>query len=546
MAEATLTPVAVSIPRAARAGGWVAPAAALLTVAVLLAPLLAVLRAGAPLVLEDDGYYYAVIARNLARTGRSTFDGTGLTNGYHPLWLLLVTLKTRLLGEGVGPILAAEAACVGVGAAVLLRGAGVRAWAPAAVFTVLWAHYVGAMSMAGMEVSLLAGCAALFIARLDPRAGSAGPWDGLGLGLAAAACIGARIDAAVFVLPALALCGRTRRARGLALMVLVAGGAVYAGVNLLLFGAALPISSAVKSLGGLQINERYLHQLVSDAATVGRGGHGRLVLALVGFALAPLAALRHPRGSTARALGLACGIGGAAFFAKLAFDSSWQVWPWYGFPLIFLLAAALFALGPAAERLCAPGGEGSRPGRRAMAAFAVLAVATLAARAGRQALSPPPSPGFYAVNTAAASRFATLTGGAPVGMGDRAGSFAWSYPGPVVQLEGLVNDAAWLRLLKTRGDAKAELCRRGVRFMAAYQPPLGRYDRLVVPVMRPALTQYRAPGVEVRAADELAAVGDPALYASVEDGDDTLHLWRLRCSGALPRGPGATAGNRPR
>ena len=59
--------------------------------------------------------------------------------------------------------------------------------------------------------------------------------------------------------------------------------------------------------------------------------------------------------------------------------------------------------------------------------------------------------------------------------------------------------------------------------------------------MRPALTQYPAPGVAVRAVDELAAVGDRALYASVEDGDDTLHLWRLRCPGEAPSGPGATA-----
>lgn len=531
MAEATLTPGAATTARAARPGAWVAPAAGLLTAAVLLAPLLAVLRAHAPLVLEDDGYYYTVIARNLARTGRSTFDGASLTNGYHPLWLLLVTLKTRLLGDGVGAILLAEAACVGAGAAVMLRSAGVRAWAPAAVFAALWAHYVGAMSMAGMEVSLLSLCAALFITRLDARAVGAGRWDGLDLGLAAAACIGARIDSAVFVLPALLLCGRTRRARAAAMAVLAAGGAVYAGVNLVLFGAALPISSAVKSLGGLQVNARYLHQLALDATSVGRGGRGRLALALVGFALAPLAALRHPRGSTARALGLACGIGGALFFCKLAFDSSWQVWPWYGFPLIFLLAAALFALGPAAARLCAPRPGEGRPGPAglALSAVAALAVAVLGARAVRQALSPPPTSGFYAVNTTAAARFAALTGGAAVGMGDRAGSFAWAYRGPVVQLEGLVNDAAWLKLLKTGGDARAALCARGVRYMAAYQPPLGRYDRLVVPVMRPALTQYAAPGVEVRAADELAAVGDPALYASVEDRDDTLHLWKLRC-----------------
>ena len=43
-------------------------------------------------VNEDDAFYYFQIARNLAEGKFSTFDG-GITrtNGYHPLWLLLIT-----------------------------------------------------------------------------------------------------------------------------------------------------------------------------------------------------------------------------------------------------------------------------------------------------------------------------------------------------------------------------------------------------------------------------------------------------------------------
>src|SRR3954471_5489229 len=35
--------------------------------------------------LEDDSFYYVVIAKNIAEFGLSTFDGVTLTNGYHPL-----------------------------------------------------------------------------------------------------------------------------------------------------------------------------------------------------------------------------------------------------------------------------------------------------------------------------------------------------------------------------------------------------------------------------------------------------------------------------
>ena len=43
-------------------------------------------------VNSDDSFYYFQIARNLAAGQFSTFDG-GITqtNGYHPLWLLLIT-----------------------------------------------------------------------------------------------------------------------------------------------------------------------------------------------------------------------------------------------------------------------------------------------------------------------------------------------------------------------------------------------------------------------------------------------------------------------
>lgn len=41
--------------------------------------------------LQDDAYYYFVIARNIAENGLVSFDGETLTNGFHPLWQLLIT-----------------------------------------------------------------------------------------------------------------------------------------------------------------------------------------------------------------------------------------------------------------------------------------------------------------------------------------------------------------------------------------------------------------------------------------------------------------------
>ena len=43
-------------------------------------------------VMPDDAFYYMVIGRNIATTGVSTFDGENLASGYHPAWMVLVTV----------------------------------------------------------------------------------------------------------------------------------------------------------------------------------------------------------------------------------------------------------------------------------------------------------------------------------------------------------------------------------------------------------------------------------------------------------------------
>src|SRR5579883_1358590 len=48
---------------------------------------------------EDDFFYYLQIARNFAEHGRSTFDGVTPTNGYHPLWMIVLSLLWRCAGE---------------------------------------------------------------------------------------------------------------------------------------------------------------------------------------------------------------------------------------------------------------------------------------------------------------------------------------------------------------------------------------------------------------------------------------------------------------
>ena len=49
-------------------------------------------------VVADDAFYYFTIARHLAAGHGATFDGLAATNGFHPLWLLLLTPVFALTG----------------------------------------------------------------------------------------------------------------------------------------------------------------------------------------------------------------------------------------------------------------------------------------------------------------------------------------------------------------------------------------------------------------------------------------------------------------
>src|SRR5204863_1928547 len=50
-------------------------------------------------LLEDDYYYYAIVADKLITTGKLTYDGVTLTNGFHPLWFLIVLAVRFVFGR---------------------------------------------------------------------------------------------------------------------------------------------------------------------------------------------------------------------------------------------------------------------------------------------------------------------------------------------------------------------------------------------------------------------------------------------------------------
>jgi hypothetical protein len=86
------------------------PAARPLSLLVLAAAALRLVIAWTPLDWQlghnlcDDAFYYLTIARTYAHSGIPSFDGLAPTNGFHPLWMLVITPVYKVVSDDVAAI----------------------------------------------------------------------------------------------------------------------------------------------------------------------------------------------------------------------------------------------------------------------------------------------------------------------------------------------------------------------------------------------------------------------------------------------------------
>lgn len=209
----------------------------------------------------DDAYFYLTVARNAALGQWSSFDGTTITNGFHPLWaILLVPLFEIAANEDAAWRVALLACCLLHAISLQLLWRLLVRWVSLPAACVGTACYVLFAMVPGWylgEGPLAMAAFLCFVARLlavahagdvlarPARAGAT-------LGLCAAAVGLARLDAILPVaagLGWLALTGRRERrvvaAVAVCVLVLVVGA--YLTSNVLVHGHWLPISGALKS-----------------------------------------------------------------------------------------------------------------------------------------------------------------------------------------------------------------------------------------------------------------------------------------------------------
>jgi hypothetical protein len=470
----------------------------------------------------DDAYYYLLIARNWLTKGPSTFDGVHLTNGYHPLWMGILVLQYKLFGQSLLLTRCLEYLFGTTALAASLLVFRFRGLLTNLLFTVGFFVLLTRIALDGMETSVFACCFCLLAYSLTRPSDSPvrqGTLDGIFVALT----IASRLDAAVFAIPYVLLAANSRARKTAALAIAAVLGLMYMGINHHYFGLTMPVSGEVKSLGGMQLNRPLLKLLENP-------WHIQAELLYLIVLAVPLGIALWPRTTSAmqRALIGAYIVGTICFTMRLFFFSSWIIWPWYGYPLLIGYMACVPVLLQALARRFG----GLRFSPIAIATITLLFVCAFGLslwRSVRHRHSGKQN--YFLLNDEALAAYGGRLNNRLVAMGDRAGNFAFSYGGGVEQIEGLANDREFLTLLRKRADIKPLLCQRGVQFVVAYAPDLGSYQTFDVDVIRPMLSQYTVPPIEVSQRDEVGNFSDLSRFDDKDGtGSNHLYIWKLNCS----------------
>jgi predicted esterase len=424
-------------------------------------------------LLEDDFFYYAIVADKLATAGKLTFDGVTTTNGFHPLWFLVLAamrFATGGLNAAFFGMLAVVFAASMIATyelshtfAEVLGASRAAASAVALVFCVATDLVVSSGMETALDVPLL-----MWLLVALSRPGPVTPARAAKLGLIASLAILARLDVALVV--PLALAGWLVVARppwatvGRAAAAFCAAGVavpVYAACNLVAFGSALPVSGMAKQLikqPGFKV--RYL-MAVAGCTTYGRTAG--IALAAGGIALLVLWSRQRTSPARFRLGGGALAMAFAAVFFLLNASSGWVFFGWYAYPLLpALVASATFVGAAALPRI--PVAARTRAG-----ALAVVVAALLASRGAvyefvtRGPLWSGSDSGEYDLSVELAQVMRGRHG--VYAMGATAGSVAFQLGEPVVQLEGLVADPAMVEHLRAEDDLVSVLAAYHVDYL---------------------------------------------------------------------------------
>ncbi|MCS3861642.1 hypothetical protein GGP86_001420 [Salinibacter ruber] len=194
------------------------------------------------------------------------------------------------------------------------------------------------------------------------------------------------------------------------------------------------------------------------------------------------------------------------------FFTKWPLWSWYSYPAPVLL----FSIIPGLSHLPAP------DSRNLKMSIGVVGANLLLLVGGQRGLFhyDDPEKSYKVQNRSVALQLNKKIGNKRVAMGDRAGSFAFFYDGPVTQLEGLVGSYEVAKSLLAEQAGKV-LDSHGVKYIVAWAEVPDQYETYALETVRPGEELQGIPEsqIKVRSRDEIIRRHTPA---------GTIVVWKLR------------------
>lgn len=413
---------------------------------------------------QDDFFYYLKVAENLALHGISSFDGIHLTNGYHPLWLLTLTLLRWRL-HGIAFFLALQTLTL---ASVLLCyllteqifrtlqiPQPLRSIATFIVSmqTLLLLRY-------GMEVTLAIPLGLWLIRLLLNLSETPPPRRIFWLTILGSVTILARLDAILLVSTLLLAAFWSRKLfrspRSIALLVLgFTPLYLYLAISYRFFHLLAPVSGLAK-----QMKSTLLPSSSSILGLLLPVDRMKLIfmppcLLLLVAGLIPIARYRRTLPNTQTAVLLPALLFPILQILVLSIVSDWPLWPWYFYSFIFSSVAAIVLL----IRTPSPH---PAPARQPLQLIGIALSLAYILYIGAYSVLSPNSVAIYT----SSRQLATYMNAHPgtYAMGDQAGVTGYLSSQPLIQLEGLVMDADYLLKLKRREPLRQIMEDYGVRY----------------------------------------------------------------------------------
>lgn len=474
---------------------------------------------------QDDFYYYLKAAQNLAAGRGATFDGTTLTNGYHPLYFLLWTCVSFFVHSlrTVFTLLwlldvASTAVIFLMARRIFCRITADRFLTNAFAIAVLIPCIATICYQMEVTLALPLGFAFLatgFVGSQEYTARRCAM-----LGLLGALTMLARLDAGILVflfLVSLVVVTEMRRVLTACNMMSFSLSAlpplcVYFAVNKHYFHEWLPISGSAKQLK---------HGWLPDVTQL-RLSFSHFTLVFLAITVAACVAaflLRQRLKPQEKTLCIAALLMPLVFYTVEIFASAWKLWGWYLYAVRFALLASCALM---LIVLCRPAINGLEPIRKlaALGWFAPLLL-SLAVFALMRV--------HYKVDVAMVSiakedtflkEFAEAHPGR-YAMGDRAGMFGYLSPSPLVQTEGLMMDRDYLQHIRREDDLLTTLKQYKIDYYVQYvfdQDAGKRIERNCIKAQEPSIAGDHALRMRSTVCDPIAT------YLSL---DGKVYVFRL-------------------